>query len=76
MDIFQILQGKVLVYGDADAGLIVAWNGSATFELFFERSNGLFDAIEVRTRYDANSIGEAHKIAQEFVEDMMEQLVA
>jgi hypothetical protein len=73
MDIFQILQGKVLVYGDAETGLIVAWNGSATFELFCKRADGLFDAIEVRTRYDANSIGEARKIAQEFVEDMMEQ---
>jgi len=77
MDIFEILEGKVVVYGDAETGLIVAWNGSATFELFCKRANGLFDAIEVRTRYDVdnvNGIGQACKIAEEFVEDMMEQL--
>ena len=77
MDIFEILEGKVVVYGDAETGVIVAWNGSATFELFCERANGLFDAIEVRTRYDVdsvNSIAQARKIAEEFVEDMMEQL--
>jgi len=75
MDIFQILQGKVLVYGDADAGLIVAWNGSATFEIF-DVVDQPFRVIDIRICYNVNSIGEAHKIAQEFVEDMMEQLVA
>jgi hypothetical protein len=77
MDIFEILQGKVVVYGDAETGVIVAWNGSATFELFCKRADGLFDAIEVRTRYDVdnvNSIAQARKIAEEFVEDMMDLL--
>jgi hypothetical protein len=77
MNIFEILEGKVVVYGDAETGVIVTWNGSATFELFCERANGLFDAIEVRTRYDVdsvNSIAQARKIAEEFVEDMMDLL--
>ena len=74
MNIFEILQGKVVVYGDQDYGMVVAWNGSATFELFCERANGLPDAIEVRTRYDLKSLEEARKVAIEFVEDMILQL--
>ena len=74
MDIFEILQGKVIVYGDKDYGMVVAWNGSATFELFCERANGVYDAIEVRTQYDLKSLEEARKVAIEFVEDMILQL--
>jgi len=74
MNIFEILQGKTVVYGEEDYGMVVAWNGSATFELFCERANGVFDAIEVRTRYDLKSLEEARMVAIELVEDMILQL--
>jgi hypothetical protein len=74
MNIFEILQGKTVVYGEEDYRMVVTWNGSATFELFCERTNGVFDAIEVRTRCDLKSLEEARMVAIEFVEDMILQL--
>jgi dTDP-glucose pyrophosphorylase len=70
MNIFDILQGKVVVYGDEDIGVIVAYNGSATFEMFCHRGQGLYEAIEVITRYNVKSIEQARMVAIEFVESL------
>jgi hypothetical protein len=70
MNMFEILNGKAIVAGDEDYGLVVTWNGSATFEIF-DVIDGLFRAIDVHTRYDVNSVAEARKIGDEFIEDMI-----
>ena len=70
MNIFEILNGKAIVAGDEDYGLVVAWNGSATFEIF-DVADGLFRAIDVRTVHDVTTVEHARKVAAEFIEDMI-----
>jgi hypothetical protein len=75
MNIYDILEGKVVVYGDDALGFVVGWNGSCTFALFAERDHGVFDAIDIRTTCDTpRSLEHARMVAIEFVQDMMDAM--
>jgi len=70
MDMFEILNGKAIVAGNKDYGLVVTWNGSATFEIF-DVVDQPFRVIDIRICYNVNSIAAARKIGDEFIEDMI-----
>lgn len=66
-DIYDILAGRSIVYGEADLGLIVVWNGSHTFEVFVDLGDGNFKATDVFSLVDIpNNLAEARWTAMRY----------
>lgn len=40
--IFEILNGRYIIFGDSELGMIITWNLSATFQVFRSAGGGLW----------------------------------
>lgn len=58
--------GMVIAHVDADTGVFVTWNGSATFRVFRQFDDERTTEIDVFTRYEVKNIAEAVKVAGEW----------
>lgn len=61
-----------LVARDEDAGIIVAWNESATFNVYGELAPGVFHEVDVFTVYGVEGEGEARGHALDWLAETVE----
>ena len=73
ISLFEAIQGKVVVGSDSSLDMIVVWNESSTFNVYYQWSPDRYECIKTITEYDITSITEAKAVANDFFDNIYEE---
>lgn len=76
VSLFQAIENKYVVASDSFLDMIVTWNGSGTFEVYYCWTADKLECIDCFTNYDAwenTSATEAGRVAKEYFNRIYEE---
>ncbi len=76
--IFEVLERGAIVFGDEEYGIVVTWNGSATFNwwvLQFE-SVQVWAEMDVKTVYGVETLRQAEMVAEDWLKEVEAEVEA
>lgn len=68
--LFDMVGYGAIIFADEEYGICVTWNGSATFNWWVNQMDGTWANMDVCTRYGIETLGDAEKVAEEWLKDV------
>lgn len=69
----DLMEYGVIIAANDEYGAAITWNGSATFCWWTDGGDGTMRNVDVMTVYDVQDLGQAIRIAQEWVEEALSE---